>query len=470
MISTSANKPIGCIARTSHALKSIITVLLVCSSGQLPAQANADLQAIAAAEKERTEILSKRHDLKDKRVRAKIVRQLEVAGAARQAAVHRRARARNIPIEGEKPGGGRFRLVDFDGNDLPVYEQTENNQAAISTAANLVRSTAPFNVDGTGVKIGLWEAGGIPRISHQEITGRATIDDTTTTTSSHATHVAGTLAAAGVNSSSLGMAPAALLSCRNSTSDESEMTAVGAASPGDNGIFLSSHSYGLSGGWEGSAFTGSFSNDGDPSNDVNADFGRYASNAAQWDGIAYNLPYYQIFLSAGNHRNDSSPAPGATWTYGATSYTYDPAQHPAGDGTYKGGYDNMEGNKLSKNVISVGSVADASQSGVRNIGNATLSNFSSWGPADDGRIKPDIVANGASLFSPTDSSDTGYTYLSGTSMASPNACGSAALLIGYYTSRFPGAAMAACTLKGLILHTADDLGTAGPDYKTGWGS
>ena len=190
-----------------------------------------------------------------------------------------------------------------------------------------------------------------------------------------------------------------------------------------------------------------------------------------FDGLAYNLPYYLVFISAGNHRNDTPPGTGTTWTYAANSstYTYDPAQHPKGDGIYKNGYDTIEGNKLAKNIIAIGAVNDAVSGGIRNVANGTMASFSAWGPADDGRIKPDIVANGASLFSPTDSSDTGYTYLSGTSMASPNACGSAALLIGYYTSRFPGAAMAACTLKGLILHTADDLGTAGPDYKTGWG-
>ena len=54
-------------------------------------------------------------------------------------------------------------------------------------------------------------------------------------------------------------------------------------------------------------------------------------------------------------------------------------------------------------------------------------------------------------------------------MSSPNACGSAALLIQYFNSRFPYEAMRASTLKTLIIHTADDLGTAGPDYKTGWG-
>jgi len=34
---------------------------------------------------------------------------------------------------------------------------------------------------------------------------------------------------------------------------------------------------------------------------------------------------------------------------------------------------------------------------------------------------------------------------------------------------FPGQAMRSSTLKGLILHTADDRGNPGPDYQYGWG-
>jgi hypothetical protein len=43
------------------------------------------------------------------------------------------------------------------------------------------------------------------------------------------------------------------------------------------------------------------------------------------------------------------------------------------------------------------------------------------------------------------------------------------LLVDYYSRLFPAQAMRASTLKALIIHTADDLGKAGPDYKFGWG-
>jgi len=100
---------------------------------------------------------------------------------------------------------------------------------------------------------------------------------------------------------------------------------------------------------------------------------------------------------------------------------------------------------------------------------ASLNSFSSAGPTDDGRIKPDIVANGNSVRSLDDDSDTDTTIKSGTSMSTPGACGSALLLQEFYSDRLPNQAMRASTLKALIINTADDIGNPGPDYRFGWG-
>ena len=71
--------------------------------------------------------------------------------------------------------------------------------------------------------------------------------------------------------------------------------------------------------------------------------------------------------------------------------------------------------------MTVGAVNDAvNVSGnTRSLSSATMTGFSSWGPVDDGRIKPDIVANGAQLRSSIASGDSSYaqTIWSGTSMA-----------------------------------------------------
>jgi hypothetical protein len=80
-----------------------------------------------------------------------------------------------------------------------------------------------------------------------------------------------------------------------------------------------------------------------------------------------------------------------------------------------------------------------------------------------------LVANGEDLYSSYAGSNTSYASISGTSMATPNTTGSAALLIKYFDTLFPGQAMRASTLKALLIHTADDRGPAGPDYQYGWG-
>ncbi|MEZ5084382.1 MAG: S8 family serine peptidase [Bacteroidales bacterium] len=98
-----------------------------------------------------------------------------------------------------------------------------------------------------------------------------------------------------------------------------------------------------------------------------------------------------------------------------------------------------------------------------------MSTFSSWGPTDDGRIKPDIVANGVNLYSCDDDADNDYTYKDGTSMAAPSTTGTLALLQDYYQSMRSGT-MSATSLKGLAINTANEAGSAnGPDYKFGWG-
>ena len=98
-----------------------------------------------------------------------------------------------------------------------------------------------------------------------------------------------------------------------------------------------------------------------------------------------------------------------------------------------------------------------------------MSSFSSWGPTDDGRIKPDLVANGEAVYSPLAGSNTAYGSYWGTSMATPNATGSTALLIEHYANLFSNGAIRSSTMKGLLIQTADDRGNAGPDYRYVWG-
>ena len=106
--------------------------------------------------------------------------------------------------------------------------------------------------------------------------------------------------------------------------------------------------------------------------------------------------------------------------------------------------------------------------------------FSNWGPTDDGRIKPDIIANGQSLLSAGFSLPAAgapivekWQYKSGTSMAAPTVTGGIALLQEYYHQLHstPGhdRYMDAATVRALVCHTARDDATPGPSYSVGWG-
>ncbi|MEL6133425.1 MAG: fibronectin type III domain-containing protein, partial [Bacteroidota bacterium] len=65
-------------------------------------------------------------------------------------------------------------------------------------------------------------------------------------------------------------------------------------------------------------------------------------------------------------------------------------------------------------------------------------------------------------------SNSQYGNYNGTSMACPNVSGSALLLQQHYNN-VNGSFMRGATLKGLILHTAEDGGSNGPDAVYGWG-
>jgi len=109
-----------------------------------------------------------------------------------------------------------------------------------------------------------------------------------------------------------------------------------------------------------------------------------------------------------------------------------------------------------KNVVTVGAL----------MKDDVMTGFSNWGPTDDGRIKPDVVATGNRLLSTIRLK--AYDYLTGTSMSTPVITGIAALLRGTYR-RLVGGEIGSALLKCLLIHSARDLGRTGPDYSYGFG-
>ncbi|NCA86145.1 MAG: PKD domain-containing protein [Clostridia bacterium] len=350
----------------------------------------------------------------------------------------------NIPLVIET-GTTFMELMQVGDQGQLYYYTTHNANSAKTTSTNKVHPGAGFGfaLAGAGMTVHEWDAGAI-RAGHQELTGRVTQMDGAITTHYHATHVAGTMIGSGVQSAAKGMAPAAHLNAYEWNNDESEMAAAGAT-----GALVSNHSYGYANGWSWTGSNWVWYGDASISTTEDYNFGFYDSQAHDWDYIARNAPYYLIVKSAGNDRGD-----------GPTNGSY-PQDGP---------YDCIGNAGVAKNILTVGAVDDI-PGGYSQPGDVVMSYFSSWGPVDDGRVKPDIVANGVSLYSSDDGSNSAYATLSGTSMSSPSTTGSLILLQQHYQATHgTGNLMKAATLKALVVHTADEAGpNPGPDYMFGWG-
>jgi hypothetical protein len=115
------------------------------------------------------------------------------------------------------------------------------------------------------------------------------------------------------------------------------------------------------------------------------------------------------------------------------------------------------GHKQGKNVIATANV----------FFDGSLVTSSSRGPAHDGRIKPDIAANGQNQIS-TNENNT-YQTFGGTSGAAPGIAGISAQLYQAYGDLHGGDFPPSALIKATLLNTANEAGNVGPDYKFGWG-
>ncbi|MFT5876279.1 MAG: PKD repeat protein [Dokdonia sp.] len=357
--------------------------------------------------------------------------------------------------------GERISLVRFEPNGFPVFYATDNSNASATVGTNLVvaGATNGYGLTGNGMVIGEWDGGSVLG-THQELTGRVTQIDNPSSLSDHSTHVAGTMIASGVVANAKGMATAANISAYDFYNDDSEMTAFSAT-----GI-ISNHSYGRITGWRNDNGTWKWYGDTAISGVEDYMFGFYSLNARSWDLIANAAPNYLIVKSAGNDRNDELPASVTSHEiYDNGNWIVSTVSRPADGGT--DGYDCISSSGNAKNILTVGAVGDI-PGGWSQASDVNMSSFSGWGPTDDGRIKPDIVANGVSLYSSGKSNNTDYYSSSGTSMSAPNATGSMALLQEMYNDS-NNVYMNASSLKALVIHTANEAGLVGPDFKFGWG-
>lgn len=416
--------------------------------------------------------------LNDPTVRQSLVSRLSHRSLTARAEAHSWALKRNIPLRHDD--GRNISELMYLRNGRPIYYVTHNVDSAISIITDKARRV--YGLRGAGQTIGIWD-GGTVRDDHREFGERvALLDDTAR--HRHATGVAGTVGAAGEVKRAKGMAPEAYIDSYDWTCDVAEIASRAASFPGEpDKIYVSNHSYGTKSGWHYNDEDHNYYWCGEwkGKNSVEEFFGQYDEKTSQLDGLAYSAPYYLMFTSAGNDRNDNPSFNQAVYFQDELNewkrLIYNSETCPLGDGKVNGGYGTISTFGVAKNIMTVGAIENTVRIGMHYV-NADMTNFSSWGPADDGRIKPDVVAHGSYLYTTASGSASDYQTESGTSFSCPSVSGSALLLTEYYTKLFPdadtgklcqGVAMRASTLKGLIIHTADDLGRPGPDYCYGWG-
>lgn len=160
----------------------------------------------------------------------------------------------------------------------------------------------------------------------------------------------------------------------------------------------------------------------------------YTSDTQFGDQTINDNGQLEFVFSAGNNQ-------GGNCNYGAG----------AGWGTITGGY------KQGKNVIAVANL-DALE---------VQDPSSSQGPASDGRIKPDIAANGRDQMSTAQ--DNTYQVGGGTSAACPGIAGITLQLTQAYKEINSATDAPTALLKASLLNSAEDIGVIGPDFKYGYG-
>jgi serine protease AprX len=353
----------------------------------------------------------------------------------------------------ETKEGEYSELIGENAIGKPQYFITHNNKVVNALQANVLQSGFDgVNLEGEGIKIGLWE-NGQPRRAHEmfrttlppnQLQSRIEyVTGQNATLQRHATHVAGTIignqylpstsSSSPSNSLVRGVAYKGTIKAWDWHNVPSEMTT---AATTDN-IKIANTSFGLN-----------------PIYMFDYQFGRYEEIAKQWDEVMCLYKEFQIVKSVGNARDDKN----------RNGFP----QYPQVD--LLGGYDLLEGAGVAKNVLVVGSVNLAGKTPpFSTIGtNSILELYSSWGSTDDGRIKPDLVTHGNNVFSSIETQNNTYGYYSGTSQAAAGVTGGIALLHNYWNSKF-STTMWSSTVRALLIHSVDEIDERGPDYRHGWG-
>ncbi len=310
-------------------------------------------------------------------------------------------------------------------------EPVEHNADCRTNLGAGTLQTAPYSLTGNGITVAMWD-GGRADPNHPDFTGRVTSMDAAGI-SGHATHVAGTVMGSGaltLNNRGMATQASMLTQLWWNSGSEAQGEYSNVINNFDALLATNSWGYGVGSPVSLSACQGTL--------------GNYFSVNATLDNIVRGTSGRAITImwSAGNDRGGSSQYCGSIgMTYGTIS--------PPGTG---------------KNLVTVGAI---------NSNNNSMTSFSSWGPTDDGRIKPDVVGPGCQSSGDGGVTSTylnnSYAVLCGTSMSTPAVAGIVALMYDRHRTVFGDDNIYPSTVKGILINSAGDLGNAGPDYAYGHG-
>jgi hypothetical protein len=369
-------------------------------------------------------------------------------------------------------------LADMDGvqtvwTDLRP-KATRNLNARDTSNVDEIQpgGSAGYDLTGEGIVLGIWD-GGTVLDSHEQFNpgSRVTLKDSSAS-DEHATHVACTMAGDGApDSDAMGMAPWAVLESWDFYGDVATEMANSI-----DAYAASNHSWGSVAGWHyDSACPPDYVYEwvwhGDScDNTEDPIFGKYGVMESTVDALIVDSPRHVVVAAAGNDRGDGPDSRPFNRSDSSSCEECDTTP-PATDGNPDGsGYDSLAPWSGAKNVIAVAAVLDIVDDPVAGSDIVTTY-FSSYGPVDDGRVKPDLAANGWSLYSAVNSADDAYDTMSGTSMSAPVVTGICALLAEAYSTNSGGELPNASLTKAILINTAIDDSDPrdGPDYRIGWG-
>ena len=360
----------------------------------------------------------------------------------------------------------------------PLHPKSLNATAALISKVTPLYS-APYNLTGDGVVLSIFEPNGPPDVTHKEFGGRVISHFAAGTTADlHATHVSGTLVAAGINSAAKGMAPAATLHAFDANVDFDQLITTKGTDPVSLGSVADNNSWDFGLSWQQASATewqwwGN--EDG---------YGAYSGLESEpYDKVMRAAGVPLIVHAAGNDADAGNPTLTPPWfphkhlddTPKEFTHTFCYSQNGSGTDcpapTCSVGTTYCEKTKHPTHgaTTTIGLLASTKNSltvGALQPDGVTIASFSSRGPTTDGRVKPEIVAKGVNQFSTFPNNSYGVEQ--GTSMATPVVTGIAAVVTQQYRrtlARTPTPSI----LKTLLIAGADDLGNAGPDFTFGFG-